>query len=185
MASESSQPAKRQRTATGEVAAAVRRGSRGLTVEGWKNVPGFEHMGLQVADKCGKKLPKTQSWCFVPLLFSSLGRVPEHLCREGASSEAQIELAQPVWERLFSHWSQWRSALRAACEAFGEERFVAEMLPKTCTAKSWTTSLVYGEPKEFGRLPHPQGRQQDRILAMLPNDVQNQIFASVVTLASG
>ena len=30
-------------------------------------------------------------------------------------------------------------------------------LPKVMGPKSWTTSLVHGEPKDFGRLPHPPG----------------------------
>eukprot|EP00427_Karlodinium_veneficum_P053397 CAMPEP_0169413090 /NCGR_PEP_ID=MMETSP1017-20121227/61170_1 /TAXON_ID=342587 /ORGANISM="Karlodinium micrum, Strain CCMP2283" /LENGTH=161 /DNA_ID=CAMNT_0009520481 /DNA_START=62 /DNA_END=544 /DNA_ORIENTATION=+ len=48
------------------------RSGRGLHPEGQKQVEGFESCGLWVA-KCNKKLPKTQSWCFVPLIFSALG----------------------------------------------------------------------------------------------------------------
>ncbi|CAK9014203.1 unnamed protein product [Durusdinium trenchii] len=135
-------------------------------------------------DQNGTACPeRTQSWCFVPLLFSALGKVPGHLVTSTTSTETQIESAQDFWERLFSHWPQWRRELRSVIQR-DEEKFIQEMLPKVMGARSWTTSLVYGEPKDFGRLPHPAGRNQDRILSMLPADVQNQIFASVATLTS-
>eukprot|EP00933_Yihiella_yeosuensis_P060376 TRINITY_DN6298_c0_g1_i4.p1 TRINITY_DN6298_c0_g1~~TRINITY_DN6298_c0_g1_i4.p1 ORF type:complete len:250 (-),score=46.70 TRINITY_DN6298_c0_g1_i4:71-820(-) len=158
--------------------------SCGLRPGGWQSVPGFEIQGLKVA-RCKKKLPKTQSWCFVPLIFSALGHVPAHLVREDTSSSEQIEAGQEVWETLFSHWSTWRSQLQVAISKNGKDNFVNEFLPKAAGAKGWSTSLVYGRPRDFGKLPHPNGRQQDRILGMLPADIQNQIFASVITLASG
>lgn len=153
-------------------------------VDGWKDVPGFEEVGLRVAGNCNKKLPKTQSWCFVPLLYSALGRVPANLAGDAISTPEQIEKAQDFWQRLFSHWIQWRAELQNLIQTMGEETFIDEMLPKTMGPKSWTTSLVHGEPKDYGRLPHPAGRNQDRLLSMLPPDVQNQIFASVTTLTS-
>lgn len=159
------------------------RGSRGLHPEGEKKVEGFEACGLWVA-KCAKKLPKTQSWCFVPLIFSALGRVPEWLRQEGTSTPEQIEAAQPIWAKLFSHWAVWRQELREVIDGYECCRFQTDFLPKAVGQKSWTTSLVYGEPRIFGRLPHPQGPKQDKILAMLPGDTQNQIFASVLTIAS-
>merc|ERR1711879_499756 len=124
-------------------------------------------------------------WCFVPLIFSALGRVPEGLRREDTSTESQIEEAQEIWSSVFSHWPSWRRELREAIATYGEGRFEADFLPRISSAKGWTTSLVYGEPRNFGKLPHPQGRSQDRILSLLPMDTQNQLFASVVTLASG
>merc|ERR1712048_1238482 len=57
---------------------------------------------------------------------------------------------------VFSHWPAWREELRKAIATYGEARFEADFLPRTCSAKGWTTSLVYGEPRTFGRLPHPQ-----------------------------
>jgi len=146
-------------------------------------VPGFEAQGLRVAC-CSKKLPKTQSWCFVPLIFSALGDVPQPLRHEGVSKREDIEAAQPIWEELFSHWPQWRRALRQVIDTHGQPRFEREFLPLEMNSNSWSTSLVFGEPKSFGRLPHPQGRRQDTILSMLPCDLQNQIFASVMTIAS-
>jgi len=159
---------------------------RGLCPQGWKDVEGFEPFGLRVAYKCGKKLPKTQSWCFVPLIFSALGCVPEGLRAEGISTEAQIETAQAHWCQLFSHWQEWRSVLRRVIDAHDCERFKLDFLPKAgnFNSRSWTTSLVFGEPRTFGRLPHPQGRSQDKIIAMLPSDTQNQIFASVIAIAT-
>ncbi|CAE8641031.1 unnamed protein product, partial [Polarella glacialis] len=91
-------PASKKRRTVGRV------GTHGLSPEGWRPVPGFEASELRVA-RCAKKLPKTQSWCFVPLIFSALGKVPEHLQREDTSTENQIADAQQVWENLFSHWS--------------------------------------------------------------------------------
>jgi len=150
-----------------------------------KCVEGFEAQGLRVAAKCGKRLPKTQSWCFVPLIFSALGEVPERLRREDTSTVEQIAAAQAIWSSLFSHWSEWRSTLRSAIDAYNALRFEDDFLPHSAAGpKGWTTSLVYGEPQVFGRLPHPQGRCQDKILALLPNDTQNQIFASVIALAN-
>lgn len=160
------------------------RSGRGLHPEGQKQVEGFESCGLWVA-KCNKKLPKTQSWCFVPLIFSALGRVPDWLQQDGLSSMEQIEAAQPIWSRLFSHWSIWREELRKTIVAYDVIRFGIDFLPKASGGKSWTTSLVFGEPRTFGKLPHPQGAKQDKILSMLPGDMQNQIFASVLTIASG
>merc|ERR1719296_352017 len=146
-----------------------------------KDVLGFELQGLRVA-RCSKKLPKTQSWCFVPLIYSALGTIPEHLQRAGISTQEQLEAAQPIWSQLFSHWDVWRAELRKAMDAYGKLRFVATFLPRAGpgSAQGWTTSLVFGEPQRFGKLPHPQGRRQDEILAMLPCDTQNQIFASVM-----
>ena len=40
----------------------------------------------------------------------------------------------------------------------GEAKFIAELLPSTVGKRSWTTSMVYGEPKGSGKLPHPPGR---------------------------
>merc|ERR1711933_50475 len=91
---------------------------RGLQPDGWKLVLGFEAQGLRVAARCGKKLPKTQSWRFVPLIFSALGRVPERLRRDGIAGEEQIAIAQRVWARLFSHWAEWRDVLRKAIDAY-------------------------------------------------------------------
>lgn len=157
---------------------------RGLRPNGDKSVDGFEAQGLRVA-RCAKKLPKTQSWCFVPLIFSALGRIPERLRREGMAVAEQIEAAQAVWSTFFSHWSMWRAELRKAIDVYGAERFENDFLPRgNGSAKMWTTSLVYGEPREYGILPHPQGRCQDNILALLPCDIQNQIFASVVAIAT-
>ncbi|CAE8708389.1 unnamed protein product, partial [Polarella glacialis] len=107
---------------------------------GWRPVPGFEASELRVA-RCAKKLPKTQSWCFVPLIFSALGKVPEHLQREDTSTEQQIADAQQVWENLFSHWSSWRASLKQVIASRGEASFVAEFLPRGATQKSWATSL--------------------------------------------
>merc|ERR1712205_261450 len=70
-------------------------GGRGLHPQGKKDVEGFEACGLWVA-RCTKKLPKTQSWCFVPLIFSALGHVPEWLRQDGISSIEQIEEAQSI-----------------------------------------------------------------------------------------
>ncbi|CAK9014205.1 unnamed protein product [Durusdinium trenchii] len=150
-------------------------------VDGWKDVLGFEELGVRVAGKCNKKLPKHH--LVVRDVVVSDGKVPGHLVTSTTSTETQIESAQDFWERLFSHWPQWRRELRSVIQR-DEEKFIQEMLPKVMGARSWTTSLVYGEPKDFGRLPHPAGRNQDRILSMLPADVQNQIFASVATLTS-
>lgn len=158
------------------------RGGRGLRPEGRKEVGGFEACGLWVA-RCNKKLPKTQSWCFVPLIFSALGNVPEWLRQDGISTAEQIEAAQPVWSKLFSHWASWREELRRIILARGQPNFEQMFLPKAFGQKSWTTSLVFGEPRTFGKLPHPQGPKQDQILSMLPCDTQNQIFASVVTIS--
>lgn len=157
---------------------------RGLHPEGEKVVEGFEACGLWVAANCGKKLPKTQSWCFVPLIFSALGCVPELLRQEGASTAEQILEAQPIWSKLFSHWPMWRAELKSVIEAYDVRRFELDFLPKASGQGSWTTSLVYGEPRVFGRLPHPAGPKQDRILGMLSQDTQNQIFASVMALTS-
>lgn len=158
---------------------------RGLRPQGTKIVAGFELQGLHVA-KCSKKLPKTQSWCFVPLIFSALGKVPARLWREGISTKEQIASAQPVWSDLFSHWTAWRSELRKAIDSLGEDRFEREFLPGSHRGggSGWTTSLVYGEPRIYGRLPHPAGPRQDATLALLPCDIQNQIFASVIAIAS-
>lgn len=159
-------------------------GGRGLRSEGLKEVIGFEAQGLRVA-KCSKKLPKTQSWCFVPLIFSALGRVPDRLGREGISTAEQIAAAQPIWCGLFSHWQEWRKELQEVIRRYDPARFEDRFLPKGAgNAKAWTTSLVYGEPRTSGRLPHPHGGAQDAVLALLPPDVQNQIFASVIAIAS-
>merc|ERR1712061_279785 len=97
--------------------------------------------------------------------------------------DEQIAAAQPIWVELFSHWVVWRSDLRKAMEALGLERFIGHFLPRGGgSAKGWTTSLVYGEPRSYGRLPHPQGRRQDEILELLPGDTQCQIFASIATI---
>lgn len=160
------------------------KGGRGLRPLGFKDVPGFEAQVLRVA-RCLKKLPKTQSWCFVPLIFSALGSVPEHLGREGISTAEQIVAAQRVWCELFSHWQQWRDELQEVIRSYDAARFKERFLPKgSANGKAWTTSLVYGEPRLYGRLPHPHGGAQDAVLALLPIDVQNQIFASVVAIAS-
>eukprot|EP00929_Paragymnodinium_shiwhaense_P003659 TRINITY_DN104252_c0_g1_i1.p1 TRINITY_DN104252_c0_g1~~TRINITY_DN104252_c0_g1_i1.p1 ORF type:complete len:207 (-),score=50.81 TRINITY_DN104252_c0_g1_i1:302-922(-) len=160
---------------------------RGLRRDGHlKDVPGFEAVGLKVASNTGKKLPKTQSWCFVPLIFSALGSVPQHLRQEDTSTTQQIADAQAVWMELFSHWERWCKQLQAAINKFGRERFEEAFLPKGGGgggAKRWTTSLVFGEPRVYGRLPHPQGKSQDRILDLLPLDTQNEIFASVMAIA--
>lgn len=161
------------------------RGGRGLKPQGQKDVGGFEAQGLRVAAKCGKKLPKTQSWCFVPLIYSALGLVPERLQCDGISTAQQVEEAQQVWSELFSHWPVWRAELRRAIEAYGISKFELDFLPRgNGGSRAWTTSLVYGEPQHFGRLPHPHGRCQDTILNMLPCDTQNQIFASVIAITS-
>lgn len=162
----------------------ARRSSRGLILSGGtKPVPGFEEQGVCVATSCGKKLPKTQSWCFVPLIFSALRAVPERLRREDTSTPAQIAGAQPIWSALFSHWALWRDELRRAIDGYGQLRFEEDFLPRgNGGAKPWTTSLVFGEPREWGRLPHPPGRSQDTVLNLLPCDTQNQIFASVMAL---
>lgn len=164
--------------------AAVAKGGRGLRPQGFKDVPGFEPQGLRVAI-CSKKLPKTQSWCFVPLIFSALGYVPEHLQREDTPTAEQIVAAQPVWCELFSHWQEWRKELQEAIRRYDAAQFEERFLPKpSANSKAWTTSLVFGEPKIYGRLPHPYGSAQDKVLALLPNDTQNQIFASVMAIAS-
>jgi len=156
---------------------------RGLTAQGMKEVGGFEVQGLRVAARVGKKLPKTQSWCFVPLIYSALGRVPDRLRKEGISDWPQIEAAQGHWRGLFSHWEEWRLELRKVIEAYGPAKFEADFLPRgDGGARGWTTSLVYGEPREWGKLPHPQGRCQDAMLNLLPCDTQNQIFASVIAI---
>lgn len=36
--------------------------------------------------------PRTQSWCFVPLLYSALGRVPANLAGDAISTPEQIEI---------------------------------------------------------------------------------------------
>eukprot|EP00448_Togula_jolla_P021421 CAMPEP_0170582818 /NCGR_PEP_ID=MMETSP0224-20130122/7791_1 /TAXON_ID=285029 /ORGANISM="Togula jolla, Strain CCCM 725" /LENGTH=226 /DNA_ID=CAMNT_0010906077 /DNA_START=65 /DNA_END=745 /DNA_ORIENTATION=+ len=174
-----SEPPKK-RTRTSDVASRY-----ALRPTGFKDVAGFEVQGLRVGAGCGKRLPKTQSWCFVPMIFSALGSVPEHLRGEGISTEEQIAEAQEIWDQLFSHWSAWRSELRKAIDIYGPTRFVNDFLPRSSGTKAWTTSLVYGEPRRFGRLPHPQGHRQDAVLAMLQCDTQNQIFASVMALADG
>lgn len=154
----------------------------GLRPEGLKVVEGFEAQDLRVAARCGKKLPKTQSWCFVPLIFSALGRVPARLVCESTSTEEQIADAQSLWCMLFSHWPAWRSELRSAIDLYGAEHFDVSFLPATMGSKSWTTSLVFGEPRAFGKLPHPQASKQDKIIGLLAADTQNQIFSSVVAL---
>ena len=35
---------------------------------------------------------RTQSWCFVPLLYSALGRVPAKLAGDATSTPEQIEI---------------------------------------------------------------------------------------------
>mmetsp|Transcript_3537 Transcript_3537/g.5888 ORF Transcript_3537/g.5888 Transcript_3537/m.5888 type:complete len:300 (+) Transcript_3537:75-974(+) len=162
-----------------------RRSPFALHPEGsFKDVPGFEAVGLQVA-RVNKKLPKTQSWCFVPLIYSALQQVPQHLRTDGISSSEQIADAQQVWHQLFSHWQTWCKELAQAIDKYGQQRFEERFLPKgIASAKSWTTSLVYGEPRVYGRLPHPHGRNQDAVLSLLHCDTQNQIFASVMTIAT-
>ncbi|CAJ1446395.1 unnamed protein product [Effrenium voratum] len=139
---------------------------RARSPEGWKDVPGFEAVNLRVASDCKKKLPKTQSWCFVPLVFSALQKVPPHLVTPSSSSSEQIQDSQEFWESLFSHWRQWREDLQAAIHKMGEEKFIREFLPKSVSAKSWSTSAVYGKPKDFGRLPHPPGQPQLQAVAL-------------------
>lgn len=182
--SQSPIPAMLTATITVPLVPKAAKGGRGLRSEGFKDVPGFEAQGLRVA-RCSKKLPKTQSWCFVPLIFSALGRVPERLGREGISTVEQISAAQPIWCELFSHWQEWRKELQQVIRNYDAARFEDRFLPKGAgNAKSWTTSLVYGEPRISGRLPHPHGGAQDAVLALLPFDIQNQIFASVAAIAS-
>jgi len=156
-----------------------------LQHEGFKAVPGFEPVGLEVAARVNKKLPKTQSWCFVPLIYSALQQVPQHLRTDGISTVEQIATAQEVWRQLFSHWQRWCEELAQAIDKYGQQRFEDRFLPKgISSAKSWTTSLVYGEPRTYGRLPHPHGRNQDAVLSLLACDTQNQIFASVMAITS-
>eukprot|EP00927_Polykrikos_kofoidii_P062458 TRINITY_DN57270_c0_g1_i1.p1 TRINITY_DN57270_c0_g1~~TRINITY_DN57270_c0_g1_i1.p1 ORF type:complete len:244 (+),score=21.14 TRINITY_DN57270_c0_g1_i1:77-733(+) len=152
---------------------------------GMKDVAGFETQGLRVAASCGKRLPKTQSWCFVPMIFSALSAVPEYLLEDDISTGDQIASAQEIWRALFSHWDTWLDELRKVIDRYTVSRFKADFLPRQNPgAKRWTTSLVFGEPRNFGKLPHPPGRCQDKILSLLPADTQNQIFASVMALAS-
>eukprot|EP00746_Dinoflagellata_sp_MGD_P003477 gnl/MRDRNA2_/MRDRNA2_106756_c0_seq1.p1 gnl/MRDRNA2_/MRDRNA2_106756_c0~~gnl/MRDRNA2_/MRDRNA2_106756_c0_seq1.p1 ORF type:complete len:324 (-),score=80.26 gnl/MRDRNA2_/MRDRNA2_106756_c0_seq1:26-997(-) len=174
--------AKSKSISVAEPAAKRQRVGRALRPEGWKVVPGFECVGVQVAASCGKKLPKTQSWCFVPLIYSALGHVPERLAVEGTSTDEQISEAQRHWERLFSHWPQWRKELAEIIVARGTELFVSQYLPKN--PGGWKTSMVFGEPKVYGTLPHPSGSHQDKTLALLHPDTQGQIFASVFAIAS-
>ena len=47
--------------------------------------------------------------------------------------------------------------LNSQSSAGGSTRAKKLRLPKTMGPKSWTTSLVHGEPKDYGRLPHPAG----------------------------
>merc|ERR1712226_677583 len=101
------------------------------------------------------------------------------------ATQTHIVDAQPVWEGLFSHWHLWREELSKVIAAYGASMFQETFLPKgTGSSKAWTTSLVYGEPRVYGKLPHPSGSCQDKILAMLPCDVQNQIFASVIAISN-
>eukprot|EP00928_Gymnodinium_smaydae_P093960 TRINITY_DN7835_c1_g1_i1.p1 TRINITY_DN7835_c1_g1~~TRINITY_DN7835_c1_g1_i1.p1 ORF type:complete len:387 (-),score=46.18 TRINITY_DN7835_c1_g1_i1:139-1299(-) len=160
--------------------------ARGLRADARKAVEGFEEQGLYVAAKCGKRMPKTQSWCFVPLIYSALGSVPQHLQGEGIATQTQIEVAQHRWAELFSHWDIWKDALRRAIGAYGGvDKFVRDFLPQKASPKGgWNTALVYGEPRQFGRLPHPYGRRQDAALALLHVDVQNQIFASILAITT-
>jgi len=159
--------------------------SRSLKPVGRKEVPGFEALGLHVA-VCDKKLPKTQSWCFVPLIYSALGYVPERLRRrDDIASHDQIASAQSVWQELFSSWDAWREELRDVIRRYGCERFEDDFLPRGDGGmKGWSTSLVYGDPQGFGRLPHPPGRRQDAVLELLSCDTQNQIFASILTITA-
>ncbi|OLQ00326.1 hypothetical protein AK812_SmicGene16994 [Symbiodinium microadriaticum] len=118
-------------------------------VEGWKDVPGFEVTGLRVA---GSRI----------LEGYLEGR--RHLVTDATSSDVQIRASQEFWERLFSHWAQWRLELEEVIQRVGQEKFIRDYLPKTMTTKSW--------------------RSQDQILSLLPADMQNQIFASVAMLTA-
>ena len=100
----------------------------------WKDVDGFEEIGLRV--KIWKaKVPKSQTWAFVPLIASALGALHgfpfktvdeargNYSNGKGAAtgkkggkrsgpnhnfaSPNQIQQAQQFWRNTFSHWDKW------------------------------------------------------------------------------
>ena len=77
----------------------------------------------------------------------------------GLSSESQVSAV--LFETQFPathHFGLPLQSERDEASTWADETRPTPRLPKVMGARSWTTSLVYGEPKDFGRLPHPAGR---------------------------
>lgn len=150
----------------------------------WVDVPGFEDQDVRI--KVWKnKVPKTQSWCFVPLIASALGELPgfrfERKGKYQFSTPEQIEEAQLFWRNTFNHWDLWVESLREGImRKFGE---VGQCNIFHVRNVNWTTTMVFSKPREYGILPHPSGKwQEDLIDSCLDQKYQAELFGSIVAI---
>ncbi|CAD7965513.1 unnamed protein product [Amoebophrya sp. A25] len=159
----------------------------GLHLLPWVVVPGFEEENVRIRI-FGAKIPKTQSWVYVPLIASALGQLPGfrfdrklHTGQFSFSSEKQIVDAQAFWRSVFSRWDMWVNDLRdGILRKFGNVDHCNIFHVRSI---SWTTTLVFGHPREFGTLPHPSGKwQEDLIDSCLDHKYQSELFASILTI---
>jgi len=97
--------------------AGVMDGSLGLSQLPWVAVPGFEEQNVRIRI-FGGKIPKTQSWVYVPLIASALGTLPGFRFDRKVqgqfnfSTPEQIIGAQEFWRSVFSRWDLWVNDLR-------------------------------------------------------------------------
>eukprot|EP00392_Amoebophrya_sp_AT5.2_P007866 g7885.t1 len=166
--------------------AGVMDGSLGLSQLPWVAVPGFEEQNVRIRI-FGGKIPKTQSWVYVPLIASALGTLPGFRFDRKVqgqfnfSTPEQIIGAQEFWRSVFSRWDLWVNDLREGIlKKFGTVDHCNIFHVRSI---SWTTTMVFGHPREFGILPHPSGKwQEDLIDSCLDHKFQNELFASILTI---
>ena len=142
-------------------------------------VPGFEHAPdvTYAADwpqtKSGRGPPGAQSAIFMPLLGCALGPIEGHCTAE------QLQLAERWWAAALPAWPRWIAELRASGVAEGARR---EQLLRT--AKGSPNPLI-PKSKGRGRVPHFQGKVQNRVLEEAGGGMLSiELYACVTCLYS-
>lgn len=135
----------------------------------------------------GKEV-KSWSKVYVPLIYSALGTVPAAVVacmalssKQRAATAADVARAQGWWQARFSQWPAWVAAVRRVVSAEGGDAPFAAHLLLSPRPKGKTT-LVFGDGAGFGWLPHPPGRNQERIMAMAEIDGE---IATCIAFSTG
>ena len=133
---------------------------------------------------------KSWSKVYVPLICIALGEVPaaaaaalrpQLTARQAVATPRQLRDAGEWWAARFSAWPRWARAVRALADAEGADTFV-RMRVMTPAPRGKTTA-VFGNGQEFGWLPHPHARNQERIMEAAEIDGEIAMCVGVSTAA--
>ena len=116
--------------------------------------------GVWVAADWTDPPPRSYSGFFLPLIFSGLGSgdavsaPAKHFGGRRVARAADVAAIQPFWSAVFSRWTEWVDAVRAASKdgrldgalARGVSARASSLLPTQCPAlrDAWT----------YGAVPH-------------------------------